>query len=289
MTKNLNSFHYLLFTFLMINISCEKEDSFKKEGQLSSQIKGIKVYRQEFTFDILDSEKKLMNSWVYNIHGDVITWEKRQVLGLTDYGLFSYRYEYKYNTKYKITEKKEYEFGDLNDRVGFIYDNSDTLILKMFEYGFLGVDTILYEYDSLKRLTKETKVYSDGDIGWIYDYSYNDLNQVDYKLFLTTDFYNNSITNKYEYKYDPYGNILEERHISPNLSIYTNYFEYKYDQKERIIEYVERYDGKSLKYKEQIDYNENNTIKSKTIYSPFNVKEFYDSYEYEYFYNDELE
>ena len=278
--------YFTLITVLIFIISCKKEES--QVRVLSKQVKSLKVYRQEYKLDVLNAASKLMDKWVYNIHGDISTWENRQVLGITDYGMFDYRYEYQYNSKYKITDQKEYEFNELNTRVGYVYDRSDTLIIEKLEYSSLGVDTTKYEYDTQKRLNKEYFIHSGGSKLWEYDYYYNGINQVDHKMRYSTDIYDNPTTDKYEYKYDSHGNILEEKHTNTKLDIYTSYYDYIYSTKGYITDYVERYDGKSLKYREQIEYNDDGTIKSKTIFNYSNVRQYFDTYDYEFFYIDEL-
>lgn len=200
----------------------------------------------------------------------------------------SYSYKIEHNIPgYKFSRKYIENWSEVeNLKIIYKYNNNTQRIIQFHYPENLLRDSTLYEYDDKNNLIKETRYYLNSEGYWYIIYKYDNSN----KLIEKNEGDENRLRNKYIYKYDLKGRIIEDSTCNyfESFNAFTK-IKYTYNDNDDVIESKETSNMGSNKisniYKyENIDIYGNWTEKTELFDNlPFQSIKFFIKREIEYF------
>ncbi len=241
----------------------EKSEKEKIEGFINSGYKNINIYRidvdeVEWQSDttllteikISDNNKSLTeinhspySKTVVQYDGNILSREiynqSNQLAGKT---LYSYN-------KAGMIEKRELYFGDIKafDEI-YEIEGNQLLKVKYFTSDGTLINNSDFEYDSRNNMIKENKYNSNGEIEYVYEYTYNSDRSIKEESIIMPDGKKTIVNYIYSKK-----NISEKITKDSDGKIMSS-LKYVYEDKNLIEEY---YDTPELKIKKTYTYSNN--------------------------------
>lgn len=195
----------LLFAFPFILVSCSSDDGDENGGKENSYLYEIIVKEHVYKFGEASSVGETYEMYRFTSSGNLLKKETNYfIYGQT--GRINHSYEYTYDDKERLIDKKEYTISLLDYRYIYSYNSIDS-ISEMKKYSKEGklLETWTYEYDNLKRLKKATSIsnINSSDFGYVHNYSYEGNNIID----STYMFKDGTLFGVTLDEYDSYGNL----------------------------------------------------------------------------------
>jgi len=175
------------------------------------------------------------------------------------------KYKYEYNNLGHLTSEYIFQTNSKDTLIkdsDYKYDSQGHLIERIkysynyMNYGDLDKDRVLYEYDSIGRVSQSDYYIHDSIHVSLSTYVYDQNGKIiqEYSEFFLDDYQDKGVTT---YKYDKYGNMSEELSISILDSSMSNVFtvDYEYDEKGNWILFVTpNLGGTPVKVTREIEY-----------------------------------
>lgn len=247
----------------------------------SSSTKQVEAKKSEKKYSkyYLGIDDSVWNHWtIYKEHGVTVlpSEHNRSSVLDTEYTLDSFGNV----THYLSYEDNNLDAPNASVKYEYVYNNDGTV--KTEKLYAVEIVTTSYEYDSQKRVVKETETYSDGtDYSNITTYNFNAAGLLTSEK--TVNIASKAVIRSTEYRYDSDGNMIGRRSVD-NTSDKVEAFTYGYDtQGNCIIEKCFGNDAKPI-YTIESKYDRNGFViyKKETNHESNSVDEYYykrDKYE----------
>lgn len=160
---------------------------------------------------------------------------------------FNY-YNYSYNDADQILSKIWFNnsSNEIVQRETFEYDEKGNLITETTFSSNTISSVSKYKFDDLGRKIEYNYFDNNGFLKWIRKYNYDDNNRLLEDI--SIDSYSKEMTKKTGYRYDKFGNIIEENKYNSDSSLKERtVFEYEYDKNNNWIKKI-TYNNEAPKY-----------------------------------------
>lgn len=200
-----------------------------EEIKLNGKVKSLKNthYRIEKKFGVLKNEK-CENIYIFNFD------EKGKKIEMLEFfddlSEEPYRKEtYRYDDRGKLIQEESYEKGGKHHRHNYKHDDKNNLLeyTKYFNENFLIKHT--YQYDEKGNRVEEIHYdpNTNSEIKWISKYEYDQKGNKIKAYFYNPD---GSLYNRYTYKYDRKGTLIQETQYTD--AFLENKYTYRYEEVE---------------------------------------------------------
>jgi YD repeat-containing protein len=221
---------FLIFTLS----SCSSDDDNGDINNGKKYLAEIVVKEHEWKFGERQQYGAVYERYTYNEKGKITKFETNYYIAVVK-SRIPRSIVYSYDEKDRITEKNEYELSLLQYKYKYEYNSFDSVSI-MYEYSRDGSlnRTHKYEYDSNRRLSKETEIvnYMRNDYGYIHTYEYNGNTVIITQRMLD----DGSLFGKTVNEYDSHNNIVKSSWTDGDTGKTTSsIYKYEYDSKGRVI------------------------------------------------------